>query len=100
MLRYTPILITYTGKALSICILKSKFQVFGSPPSFSETRGLYFAGWGGWWERNLDKLRGSSWSLSVKAWRCSKAEEVRDGKEFGGDRQRDRQTETEGRRER
>lgn len=35
----------------------------------------------------MDKLRGSSWSLSVEAWRCSKAEEVRDGKEFGGDRQ-------------
>ena len=39
----------------------------------------------------MDKLRGSSWSLSVEAWRCSKAEKVRDGKEFGGDRQ----TETE-----
>lgn len=45
----------------------------------------------------MDKLRGSSWSLSVEVWRCSKAEEVRDGKEFGGDRQADRQTQRRGR---
>lgn len=40
-------------------------------------------------KRNLDKLRGSSWSLSVEAWSCSKAEEVEMGRS-GGDRQTDR----------